>query len=130
MLQKQDGLAANTESGHDDIMNQETNKNNDGTLVISFESTQGTDGSSESEYVDATQVVNFVPKTLLDERFKDQVTDFLKESCENMAEMDDPGVDLFQQKDFQLVTSKKRRNKKPNNVSSTRLISGPKNLTL
>ncbi|XP_058776082.1 uncharacterized protein LOC131650388 [Vicia villosa] len=88
------------------------------------------DGSSESEYVDATQMVNFVPETQLDERLKEQVTDFLKESWDNMADLDDPGVDLFQQKDFQLVTSKKRRNKKNSSASKTSPLAGPKNLTL
>ncbi|XP_058777596.1 uncharacterized protein LOC131651882 [Vicia villosa] len=88
------------------------------------------EGLSESEYVDATQMVNFVPETQLDERFKEQVTDFLKESWDNMADLDDPGVDLFQQKDFQLVTSKKRRNKKSSSASNTSQLAGHKNLTL
>ncbi|XP_058755853.1 uncharacterized protein LOC131629071 [Vicia villosa] len=53
--------------------------------------------SSDGEFVDATQMVNFVPETQLDERFKNQVTNFLHESWNNMADLDDPGVDLFQQ---------------------------------
>ncbi|XP_058766162.1 uncharacterized protein LOC131639707 [Vicia villosa] len=38
------------------------------------------DGSSESEFVDATQLVDFVPETQLEERHKEQVTDFFEGS--------------------------------------------------
>ncbi|XP_058754626.1 uncharacterized protein LOC131627787 [Vicia villosa] len=88
----------------------------------------GTADSSESEFVDATLQVDYVPETQLDERFKNQVTEFLSESWNNMADMEDPGVDLFQQKDFQLVTNKKKRNKKI--ATNTRRVSGPNHLTL
>lgn len=57
-------------------------------------------GSLESEYVDATQMVNFVPETELNERLKEQVTNFLHESWNNMADLEDLGVDLFQERNF------------------------------
>ncbi|XP_058762043.1 uncharacterized protein LOC131635437 [Vicia villosa] len=100
------------------------------TLVINAVDSQDAEGSSESEYVDAIQLVNFVPETQLDDRHKEQVINFLKESWDNMADKDDPGVDLFEHRDFRLVSSKKRRNKKSSSASITRINAGPKNLTL
>ncbi|XP_058777069.1 uncharacterized protein LOC131651419 [Vicia villosa] len=117
-----------TGTGLDDgILNENCNEV---IVVPSTDNTVEAEGSSESEYVDATQLVNFVPETQLDEIHKEQVTDFLKESWDNMAEAEDPGVDLFQLKDFQLVTSKKRRNKRSVTTNNTRLLAGPKNLSL
>lgn len=70
------------------------------------------EGDSESEYIDATQMVERVPETQLGETHKKQITDFLQDSWENVSEVDkedDNGVYLFQEKDFQLVTSKRRK---------------------
>lgn len=72
---------------------------------------QEEEGKSDSEYVDATQLVEFVPETQIDPAIKEQVTNFLNESWANMAEMeknDDNGVDIFPDKDFQLVFNKKK----------------------
>lgn len=57
------------------------------------DTTKGTslEDTSESVFIEATQMVEFVPETQLDERFKNQVAEFLNESWNNMAEMDDPG---------------------------------------
>ncbi|XP_058755939.1 uncharacterized protein LOC131629160 [Vicia villosa] len=51
--------------------------------------------SSESEFVDATQLVDFVPETQLEARHKKQVTDFWKKVWDNMADHEDTGVDLL-----------------------------------
>lgn len=84
------------------------------------------EGHSESKYIDATQMVDLVPETQIDEAHKKQITDFLLDSWANMAEEnkdDDQRVDLFQEKDFQLMTSKRRRNKKSLALGNTGLVS-------
>ncbi|XP_058749874.1 uncharacterized protein LOC131622872 [Vicia villosa] len=91
------------------------------------------EGTSESEYIDATQMVDLVPETQIAEAHKKKITDFLQQSWDNMAEEDreaDDGVDLFPEKDFQLVTSKKMKNKKSFSIGKTRPVSGKSNLTL
>ncbi|XP_058732812.1 uncharacterized protein LOC131604384 [Vicia villosa] len=77
-----------------DPLQVQTNNNQD---------TSREDGNSESEYVDATQLVEFVLETQLDEAQQQKVKDFLLYSWDNMAaadKADDYGVDLIQEKIF------------------------------
>ncbi|XP_058763484.1 uncharacterized protein LOC131636917 [Vicia villosa] len=115
--------------------NQENGNTEEGIIVVSSKSgtSNEEDNKSESEYVDATQVVEFVPETQIDPAHKAQVTNFLRDSWDNMAENekdDDNGVDLFPDKDFQLVLNKKRRNKKALSLTNTRLKPSTNNLSL
>ncbi|XP_058776574.1 uncharacterized protein LOC131650888 [Vicia villosa] len=96
-------------------------------------SSQEEEGKSDNEYVDATQLVEFVPETQIDPAIKEQVTNFLHEAWANMAEHDqndDNGVDIFPDKDFQLVLNKKKRNKKALTLSQTRPRSSLNKLSL
>lgn len=90
------------------------------------------DGSSKSEYIDATQLVEVVPETRIDESQRKQITDFLQDSWANMVDannLDDNGVNLLQDKDFQLVTSKRRKGKKSLQLGKTRLVSSQQNMS-
>ncbi|XP_058781005.1 uncharacterized protein LOC131655113 [Vicia villosa] len=108
---------------------------NDRTIVIGSTANQSNEEENklDSEYVDATQLVEMVPETQIDPAHKALVTNFLDESWANMADLDkvdDHGVDLFPDKDFQLVFNKKRRNKKSLSLTNTRPRSSPNKLSL
>lgn len=116
------GTTGETSNPHRDI--QRTLTNDEEILVNNNNiSPQEEDSKYESEYVEATQLVEFVPETQIDPTLKAQVTTFLTESWANMADRekeDDNGVDIFPDKDFQLVFNKKRRNRKALTLSNTR----------
>lgn len=90
VVQAQVILVDNDENIPKGIDNASINMVNDVVLLIpSSDNSQEADGSSESQYVEATRLVNFVPETQLDERHKEQVTYFLKESWDNMVDLAD-----------------------------------------
>lgn len=91
------------------------------------------ENKSDSEYVDATQLVEFVTETQIDPTLKAQVNDFLKDFWDNMEKIEkdnDNGANRFPDKDFQLVFNKKGRNKKSQSAIITRHRSSHNNLTL
>ncbi|XP_058783409.1 uncharacterized protein LOC131658092 [Vicia villosa] len=123
------------ETSKDQLLEKPREEANHGNaLVVNVNNASASEeNKSDSEYVDATQVVEFVPETQIDPAHKEVVTNFLQASWDNMADLekdDDHGVDLFPHKDFQLVFNKKKRNKKGAITSNTRPSSSLKNLTL
>ncbi|XP_058774370.1 uncharacterized protein LOC131648650 [Vicia villosa] len=100
----------------------------DSTAVVNYVTKPSTEeeGNSESEYIDDTLMVEEVPETQIDEAHRKQITDFLQDSWDNLADKDkddDQGVDLLPEKDFKLVTSKRRKGKKSLAQGNTRLVS-------
>lgn len=88
-------------------------------------------GHTENEYINATQLDDHVPETQIHEAHKAQITNFLMDSWANMEDQgkeDDNGVDLLQEKDFKLVTSKTRKGGKTLTIANTRLVSSQPNL--
>lgn len=98
-----------------------------------YDSSNKEDGIYESEYIEATQIVEFVPEAQLDAALQQKVKDFLLQSWDNMAtedKADDNGVNLFHEKDFQSVTSKKRKRKKTLSLGNTRQVPSHTKLSL
>lgn len=72
------------------------------------------------------------PETQIDELQKKKITNFLQDSWANMANADkddDQGVDFFQEKDFKLVSSKRRKHGKTLTIDYTRRVPSQKDLT-
>lgn len=92
-------------SNHQQVKKHGTINAMKGTIVVraSNTSNEEQDGKYDSEYVDATQMEEYVPETQIGLAHKEQVTIFLHESQANMAEQekyDDNDVDLFPNKYF------------------------------
>lgn len=72
-------------------------------------------GSLEGEFIDTTQMEEVVPETQAIVEFqKEQVKDFLETSQANMAQQvndKDKGIDYILEKEFQMVTSRRRNRK-------------------
>lgn len=91
------------------------------------------DLNTSDVYIEVTQMVDLVLETQECQLQTDKVKEFLQNSWDNMAEgvsEDEIGIDYIPEREFQLVTSKKRRGKKPKATCNTEPRSSTKNLTL
>lgn len=88
--------------------------------------------TTNSEYIDATQLEEVITEIQLNENHKKQVTHFLMDSWANMSELEknEDDIDFFPDKDFQLVTAKKKKNIKSKSTDHIRHKSSVTNISL